>query len=161
MSTTRLLPSYIQDSWWEPADASDASVFGHTSGHEVKPNSSTTTLPRNRLIVSGWPSEPISANSGAARGGMVEPLLQAGVVAHMAVAVADRQHRQAGLCAQRLDHACGDAAARAAVDHQQSAADVGDEALSLPVQQPDAVVDRFDPGARHQRDGPVLEILHA
>ncbi|MNT22641.1 hypothetical protein D3C72_1580330 [compost metagenome] len=97
----------------------------------------------------------------AARGGMVEPLLHAGVVAHMAVAVAQRQHRQAGLRAQRLDHARGDAAARAAVDHQQSAANVGDEALSLPVQQPDAVVDRFDAGAGHQRNGPVLEILHA
>ena len=36
MSTTRLLPSYVQDGWWEPADASDASVVRDAStGEEV------------------------------------------------------------------------------------------------------------------------------
>ncbi|GEK79975.1 phenylacetic acid degradation bifunctional protein PaaZ [Agrococcus baldri] len=36
MSTTRILPSYIQDSWWEPADATDATVVRDAStGEEV------------------------------------------------------------------------------------------------------------------------------
>ena len=36
MSTTRLLPSYVQDGWWEPADASGASVVRDAStGEEV------------------------------------------------------------------------------------------------------------------------------
>ena len=51
-------PSFLR------APASVASVIGHTSPQLLKPNASSTTLPRKRARLSGLPSVPCSANPG-------------------------------------------------------------------------------------------------
>src|ERR1700757_5047728 len=59
------------------AAASVPSVTGQTARHEVKPKPSNTTLPRYRLSVSSFPSEPRRLNSGATRAGSNTPALSA------------------------------------------------------------------------------------
>src|SRR5882672_8843138 len=61
-------------------------VVGHTSVQEVKPNASSTTLPRYWLIFSSWPSEPASEKSGANLGGSKTPAFNAGSLAGAAEA---------------------------------------------------------------------------
>ena len=58
------------------AAASVASVIGQTSPQLLNPNASNTTLPRNRAIENGLPSEPLSASSGAGMTGDSVPALK-------------------------------------------------------------------------------------
>ncbi len=75
--------------------ASVASVIGQTSPQLLKPKASSTTLPRNRAIENGLPSEPASANSGAGITGDSVPALKRSLGGESRGGSAARRERRA------------------------------------------------------------------